>query len=146
MITTFKNHGKLRIPITSLPVNQADKDAAYLISSGIIPQDGTIKGDLYDADDNLITRGRVYSYDGIKPFTDLNEGQKGYLSGKEPETKWNTPEIKLWLSDRQKKDVEGQVVKDDPYSFKELDTKEVLLSRIEVKEVEPITLDEQTTK
>lgn len=114
--TTFKTHGKLRADITAVPVNQADSSAAYMIITGIIPGDGAIVGDLYDPDDNLVAKKRVYRYTGARknsPFANLNEGQEGYLSGKPPGDKWAEKEIKLWLKDRQKKDG-----KDDPYYFK----------------------------
>jgi hypothetical protein len=139
MITTFKNFGKLKIPVTELPVNQADKNAAYMIATGVIPSDETITGDLYDINDNLITTKRVYFYSGIRknsPFISLDFGKEGYLSGEKPEDKWGLPEIKLWLSDRQTKDEAGIVVKDDLYAYKETDAKTVLLSKIEPQVIE----------
>ena len=143
MITTFQNFGKLKIPITSLPVNQADQNATYLIATGIIPQDNTIIGDLYDTDDNLVAKKRVYSYSGSHkniPFADLVEGEKGYLSGQDPDTKWDIETIKLWLDDKQTKDEEGNVLVDDSYYYKENDSKEDLLKKVKRdNKVEEIT-------
>ena len=86
-ITTFQNSGKLKLDFTSIPANQADQLATYMIATGIIPDDGTIIGDLYDADDNLVAQGRVYCYSGINkniPFADISEVNIDYLGGKEP--------------------------------------------------------------
>ena len=120
-ITTFKNFGKLKLAILTLPINQADAEAVYFVATGIIPNDGTIIGNLYDANDNIVARKRVYSYSGPNkniPFDNLNKGQEGYLSGQRPDTTWRGEEIKLWMADRQQK-------------FDEKDTKEDLLSKVE---------------
>lgn len=132
-ITTFQRFGNLNLTIPSPPTNQADSKATYMIATGIIPNDGTIVGDLYDKDDNLIAKRRVYAYSGGYkniPFADLKEGQTGYLSGEVPEAKWDVAEIKLWMSDRQTKDEQGSVSLDDPYAYDEKDTKEQLLEKI----------------
>ena len=133
MITTFQNFGKLKIPVTSMPINQADQKASYFLATGVIPQDNTIIGDLYDTDDNVIARKRVYAFAGSHkniPFNDLVVGDEGYLSGKKPDTKWDIKTIKLWLDDRQTKDDEGSVSIDNPYAYAKDDSKEELLSKI----------------
>ena len=132
-ITTFQSFGSLQIPVTELPTNQADAQASYMLATGVIPDDGTIKGDLYDADDNLIARGRVYVYSGGYkniPFADLDTGELGYLSGQEPKDTWEVATIKLWLDDRQTKDEAGLVSADDPYKYDEKATKEELLEKV----------------
>jgi len=133
-ITTFQNFGNLKMPITKAPTNQADSKAAYMIATGIIPDDGTIKGNLYDKDGNLVARGRVYTYSGGYkniPFADLDTGKQAYLSGQKPAETWGVAEIKLWVSDRQSKNEDGVVSVDDPYKYDEKDTKEDLLAKIE---------------
>lgn len=142
-IATFRNHGELRINLTAVPTNQADKDATYILATGAIPDDGTIVGDLYDAEDNLIATKRVYSYSGTHkniPASDLTAGQQGYLSGSEPDDKWDVPVIKTWLTDRQKKDELGAMVKGDPYEFTALDTKAALLLKVAPVDVKPIEI------
>lgn len=134
MITTFQKFGKLKTPITSTPVNQADQSASYFIATGIIPQDNTIVGDLYDATNKLVATKRVYSFAGVHkniPFADLLEGEKGYLSGNVPDKAWEIKTIKLWLNDKQAKDEDGNVPKDDPFSYPEKATKGQLLELIE---------------
>ena len=129
----FKNNGKLKIPLTEIPTNQHDQNATYMIATGIIPDDGTIIGDLYDADDNLVARKRVYSYEGGHkniPFASLDAGKKGYLGGEKPDSKWLVDTIKLWLTDRQVKDDGGKALKDDPYGYEEKDTKAQLLEKV----------------
>lgn len=132
-LTTFQNFGNLKVTMLSAPLNPADTKAAYMIITGIIPDDNTLIGSLYDAEDNLIAHKRVYSYDGGNkniPFADLNTGQQGYLSGAKPDDKWEVQTIKIWMTDRQAKDESGQVVKDDPYDFDDKDGKETLLGKI----------------
>ena len=135
----FKNNGKLRIPLTEVPTNQSDQNATYMIATGIIPDDGTIIGDLYDANDNLVARKRVYSYEGGHkniPFASLDAGKKGYLGGEKPTSKWETKTIKLWMGDRQVKDENGKISADDPYKYAEKDTKEQLLEKVTPAEME----------
>jgi len=137
-ITTFQNFGSLKLTIPSPPTNQSDATATYMIATAIIPDDGTIIGDLYDADDNLIARKRVYAFSGGYkniPFGDLNAGQQGYLSGQEPADKWEVATIKLWMDDRQTKDADGLVNVDDPYKYAEKDTKEDLLGKVDTSSV-----------
>ena len=139
----FKNHGKLKIPLTEVPTNQHDQNATYMIATGIIPDDGTIIGDLYDANDNLVARKRVYSYEGGHkniPFASLDAGKKGYLGGEKPDSKWEIKTIKLWMGDRQVKDEEGKISKDDPYKYDEKMSKAQLLEKVTpVKtEAEPV--------
>jgi len=132
-ITTFQNFGSLKIAIPSPPSNPSDAKATYMIATGIIPDDGTITGNLYDANGNLVARKRVYAYSGANkdiPFLDLDAGKQGYLSGQTPEDKWAEPEIKLWLTDRQAKDEEGKVSVDDKYYFEDKATKAELLYKI----------------
>ena len=135
-VATFQKHGNLKMTIASPPINQSDSKATYMVVTAIIPNDGTVKGDLYDAGDNLITRGRVYAYSGGYkniPFNDLNDGQKGYLGGEKPADKWEVVTIKLWMSDRQVKNAEGLVSKDDPYTYGDKATKEELLGTLSLK-------------
>jgi len=132
-ISTFQNCGRLKLTISSPPANEADSKAAYFVATSIIPNDGTIIGDLYDAGDNLVARKRVYAYTGKSkniPFSDLTDGQQGYLSGQRPAGTWEAETIKLWMSDRQKADGKGIVSVDDPYKYNEDDTVEQLLSKI----------------
>ena len=139
-ITTFQNFGNLKLTILSPPTNQADAAAAYMIVTGIIPDDGTLVGNLYDADDNLIARKRVYAFSGGYkniPFSDLSIGQQGYLSGKKPVDKWDIATIKLWMKDRQAKDEDGLVKDKDPYKYDENDTKKQLLDKLKPKAIEP---------
>jgi len=140
-ITTFQNFGNLKLTIPSPSINPADAEATYMLATGVIPDDGTVTGNLYDANDNLVACKRVYSFSGGNkdiPFNDLTVGQQGYLSGQTPESKWDIAEIKLWLVDRQVKDEVGNVSVDDPYYFSDKDTKETLLGKIEkVSAIEP---------
>lgn len=132
-ITTFQNFGSLKLTIPSPSINPADSKAAYMLATGIIPDDETITGNLYDANDNLVADRRVYAYSGGDkniPFGDLVAGQQGYLSGELPENKWDIAEIRLWLKDRQKKDTNGNVSVDDPYYYDDKDTKETLLDKV----------------
>jgi len=95
----FKDNGNLRIPITEIPVNEADQKAAYIIATGIIPEDGTIRGDLYDKDGNLVAKRRVYRYSGDKniPFADIAVDKVAYLDGELPTEVWTVDTIKLYL-------------------------------------------------
>ena len=139
-ITTFQNFGNLKLIISLPSVNPADAKATYMLATGAIPDDGTLTGNLYDANDNLVAQRRVYSYSGGSkdiPFSDLTAGQQGYLSGEAPVNKWDVAEIKLWLADRQAKDEAGNVSVNDPYHFTDKDTKETLLSKIGKAAVEP---------
>ena len=132
-IATFQNFGNLKITLTSGPTNQSDATATYMIATGIIPDDGTIIGNLYDVNNNLVARKRVYAFSGGYkniPFGDLSVGQQGYLSGQEPGDKWDVAEIKLWMDDRQTKDKDGLVSADDPYKYDKKDTKEQLLGKL----------------
>ena len=95
----FKDNGNLRIPITKVPVNVADQKAAYMVVTGIIPEDGTIRGDLYDAKDKLIAKRRVYRYSGDKnsPFADIAVDKVALLDGELPTITWTVDTIKLYL-------------------------------------------------
>ena len=132
-ITTFQGFGKLKIDIPSAPTNPADSKATYMIVTAIIPGDNTIKGDLYDANDNLVARGRVYAFSGEYkniPFAGLDTGKQAYLAGQEPKETWEVPEIKLWMEDRQVKDEAGLVKVDDAFKYDEKANKEDLLGKI----------------
>lgn len=132
-ITTFQNFGSLKLTIPSPSINPADVKVTYMLATGVIPDDGTIVGNLYNANDNLVANKRVYAYSGGDkniPFGDLTFGQQGYLSGEIPEDKWGITEIKLWLKDKQKKDKDGNVSVDDPYYYNDEDTKEDLLDKV----------------
>ena len=96
----FKDNGNLRIPITEVPVNVADQKAAYMVVTGIIPEDGTIRGDLYDAKDKLIAKRRVYRYSGVNkniPFADIAGDKVALLDGELPTEAWTVDTIKLYL-------------------------------------------------
>lgn len=125
----------MRINITKIPVNQADKNAAYIIVKKIITEDGTIKGGLYDKDDNLIAKNRVYSYSGGYkniPFTDLVNGDIAYMDGADPDETWKADTIKLWLDDRQIIDEEkGMVSESGQFYYNPDATKEDLLAIVE---------------
>ena len=68
----------MRIDLTETPVNTADRDAAYFVADWINIVDGTISGDLFDADGKQVAHKRFYSYKGDRkniPFADLTDEQ-----------------------------------------------------------------------
>ena len=108
----------MRIDFTKKPINPADRKASYIIVDKIIVADCTIRGDLYDDDDNLIAKRRVYAYEGgykNMPFDDLHTGVISYLDGDEPADTWLVGTIRLWLDDRQVEGEDGIVSNDDHY-------------------------------
>ena len=93
----------MRIDLTETPVNTADRDAAYFVADWINIVDGTISGDLFDADGNQVARRRVYSYTGDRkkaPFADLSTAQIAYMIGGDPDKTWTAYLIGLWLDRR----------------------------------------------
>ena len=132
----FKDNGNLRIPITEVPVNEADQKATYMIATGIIPEDGTIRGDLYDAKDKLVAKRRVYRYKGEKnaPFAEVATDKESYLDGETPTESWTVDTIKLWLDDRAEleivEDEEGRDVDVWVSLYDSKDTKATLLEKV----------------
>ena len=132
----FKDNGNLRIPITKIPANEADRKAAYMIATGIIPEDGTIRGDLYDAKDKLVAKRRVYRYKGEKnaPFAEIAVDKVALLDGETPTESWTVDTIKLWLDDRAEleivEDEEGRDVDVWVSLYDSKDTKATLLEKV----------------
>jgi len=132
----FKDNGNLRIPITEVPVNEADQKATYMIATGIIPEDGTIRGDLYDAKDKLVAKRRVYRYKGEKnaPFAEIAVDKVALLDGETPTELWTVDTIKLWLDDRAEleivEDEEGRDVDVWVSLYDSKDTKATLLEKV----------------
>ena len=84
--------------------------------------------DLFDADGKALALDR-YVYDDLF-IPELRADERAYLAGKIPNDKWAANTIKLWFDDRQTKDEDGIMSKDDPYAYTAKDTKVQLLSRI----------------
>ncbi len=81
--------------------NQADQEVTHIEITDINEGDQAIFTNLY-VDDNLLTTGRIYSFDTF-PCESLNHGEKELIKGNEPDDKWNIKEIKLWFDSKQKK-------------------------------------------
>jgi len=131
---TFKNHGRLKLGISSPPNSLADSKATYMIATGVISGDKTIVGNLFDSEDNLIARKRVYCYQGQDrniPFPNLGVGHTGYLSGERPALAWGPMIVRLWMHDRQTRDEDGNVKDDDPFYYEIKDTIAQLLDQID---------------
>ena len=73
----FVNRNSITIPLTKVPVNQADREATHMVIKGIIPEDITITGSLYK-DDILLTENRVFTFKNM-PFV-LSDEQKKFLA------------------------------------------------------------------
>ena len=98
----------------------------------LITAKGSYVGDLYDADGKCIAQNRRFFF-ADSPAEQLNDGEKGLVTGDEPEETWEAAEIKVWLDSKQVKDSEGIVLKDDPYAYDEKDDKAALLKIISDK-------------
>ena len=117
--------------IVSEIINQSDQAAVRMEITRINVEDKTVWADLYDEDDNLIVSGRVYAYDGgYKNIpTVLLSSEVSYLNGEMPDSWWAIETIRLWLDDKQTKDEDGGVLKDDPYTYTDKDDVAALIEK-----------------
>ena len=116
--------------ITETIINEADKMATSVMITGINVEDNVVTVNLFN-DENLIpvmvAYKRVYSLDKI-PFVFV-AGESEYIQGEDPNETWNIEPIKLWFIDRQTKDDEGKVSRNDPYYFNYKTTKSKLFEQ-----------------
>ncbi len=85
--------------------------------------------DLLDADGKVLAADR-YVYDDL--FIEFQPGDFEYVQEKEPDKTWDIEPIKFWFQDRQIKDENGTISKDDPYYFEDTITKIELLEKLVV--------------
>jgi hypothetical protein len=94
---------KIEKAITKEIKNQADKNAVRIEINDIKEEDNAVFTTLYDADDKVLARNRVFTLAEF-PCEPLNLGEKELFKDKDPNDKWDIKEIKLWLDSKQ---VEG---------------------------------------
>jgi len=112
--------------VTKTIVNEFDVKSNEVVITDINTGDQVITCDLYVDGKRIVTK-RIYSMSKI-PF-DFLAGEIKYLQGKVPDESWDIEPIRLWFKDRQTKDEDGNVSKDDPYYFDGRNTKTTLLER-----------------
>lgn len=91
------------VDLTKEPVNQHDQTAATFVVKWINESDGTMSGDLYDSEGNLIAKKRVYSFEGGYkniPFPDVTEPQKKAAKGETPTEEWPEALVRTWLDSK----------------------------------------------
>ena len=93
----------MEIELTEIPTNEADAAAVLFVAGWVNVEDSAISGDLYDIDNKLVAKKRVYSFIGPSkniPFADLTAAQIAYMIGGDPDKTWTAYLIGLWLDRR----------------------------------------------
>lgn len=97
--------------------------------------DRSYVGDILDADGHCIAKNRRFFFtDSITE--QLSDGEKGLVSGTDPDDRWKVSEIRTWLDSKQTRDEDGKTVADDLYGYKAGDSKAALLSKIDPVEAQ----------
>ena len=122
----------LDMPVTSQIANEADQSAVRIDITRISIEDSVVWAILYDAEDNVITTGRVYAYEGDYkdiPAT-LLDSEKEFLNGQKPAEWWDAKTARLYMKSKQARAEDGTVVADDPYIISDSATISEILEQI----------------
>ncbi len=122
----------LDMPVTSQIANEADQLAVRIDITRISVEDSAVWATLYDAEDNVITTGRVYAYEGDYkdiPAT-LLDSEKEFLNGQKPTDLWDAKTARLYMKSKQARAEDGTVVADDPYIISDSATIAEIISQL----------------